>query len=73
MPTPDELAERLQSLEMLAMHMQHDIEQLNEVILSQQGEIRGLRALVERFQGQLEDAMREPEIRDLEEERPPHY
>jgi uncharacterized coiled-coil protein SlyX len=73
MPTPEELSARVQSLEMLAMHLQHDVEQMNEVILAQQAEIRGLRTLLERFQGQLENALRDPEVRDIEEERPPHY
>lgn len=73
MASADNLPDRVQSLEMMLMHMQHDVEQLNEVILSQQNEIRALRALIERFEGRLEDALRDPEVRDIEAEKPPHY
>jgi SlyX protein len=73
MSSAEGLPDRVQQLEMMLMHLQHDVEQLNAVILSQQNEIRALRALVERFEGRLEDAMRDPEVRDLEAEKPPHY
>lgn len=73
MASADNLSDRVQSLEMMLMHMQHDVEQLNDVILSQQNEIRALRALVERFEGRLEQAIGDPEVRDIEAEKPPHY
>ncbi len=73
MAGPVQLSDRIQSLEMLVMHLQHDIEQLNSVILSQHGEIRALRALIERFESQLASALTDPEVRDIEQERPPHY
>lgn len=73
MPVPDPIPDRIQALEMHLMHLQHDVEQLNSVILSQQEEIRALRGLVERFEGQLASALSDPEVRDIEAERPPHY
>jgi len=43
------------------------------VVLAQQSELRELRSQLERFESELEAANEEPEERDPEAERPPHY
>ncbi len=73
MSSVESLNERMLVLETAVAHLQHDVEQMHGVILAQNNEIQALRGLVEHFEGQLEEATKEPERRDPQEERPPHY
>ena len=73
MSAAESLSDRILALETVVSHLQHDVEQLQAVILAQGGEIQSLREQVERFEGRFEEATGEPERRNPEEERPPHY
>lgn len=68
-----QLQERLVSLEMLVMHLQHDHETLGKVLLDQQKEIDLLRGQLDKLGVRVEQALIEPEVRDPHLEKPPHY
>ena len=64
--------ERIVDAEMALTHLQHDYESLNEVVLTQQKAIESLSVQIQRLQSKVE-ANSDPEVRDPESERPPHY
>lgn len=64
--------ERIVDAEVALTHLQHDYESLNEVVLQQQKTIEQLSAEVLRLKTKVESNA-DPEIRDAEAERPPHY
>jgi uncharacterized coiled-coil protein SlyX len=64
--------ERIVDAEVALTHLQHDYETLNEVVLQQQKTIEQLSLQVKRLQTKVETNT-DPEIRDAEAERPPHY
>lgn len=63
--------ERLVKIELLLMHLQHDVDQLSKVLLDQQGELDSLRRAMDQLASVVEHDNAEP--RSPEEERPPHY
>ena len=73
MSTPDGMQERIIELETAIAHIQHDFEQLNEMVVRQQTELADLRRLIGRLEGELERFSEGPEKRDPLSERPPHY
>lgn len=70
--SPD-LAARLTAMESTIAHLQHDYDQLHEVALTLQADVRQLRQFVEKMASQMEQLSAEPEVRSAEMERPPHY
>lgn len=70
---PDQTAERLLALESSVAHLQHDFDQLHQVLLDLQGELLGLRRGLDKINTRLEQFGDEPEVRDPAVERPPHY
>lgn len=64
--------QRITEMEMGLTHLQRDYEALNEVLLAQQKTIQSLERKVQRLESRLE-AVSDPEVRDAESERPPHY
>ena len=73
MSPADNLHERVTTLEMLVMHLQHDLEQLNSVVIEQQVELQTLQRLFGRLEARFDQFDPQPEPRDPLEERPPHY
>lgn len=69
-PLPDD---RLVAIELLITHLQHDLEQMHSVLLSQQTEIDALKQRIAQFETRMEQMDATPEQRDLNDERPPHY
>ncbi|MFG0239456.1 SlyX family protein [Gimesia chilikensis] len=69
----EEVSSRLNQIESVLMHLQHDVEQLNTAILHQNDVLdklsRSMKLLDNRI-GMLED---EDEGRDPLQEKPPHY
>lgn len=65
--------QRLIELESTVMHLQNNLEQLNQVIIDQNQEIDKLRLEIIRLDGKIQTAEAGPENRSLEDERPPHY
>lgn len=67
------LETRLIALESLCLHLQHDLETLNGVILEQNRRIDRLQQLVSRVDDRLSQLGFDEETRDPAAERPPHY
>lgn len=64
--------DRIVDAEMALTHLQQDYESLNEVVLQQQKAIEQLSVQIQRLQTKVESNA-DPEVRDAESERPPHY
>jgi SlyX protein len=60
-------------LESIVMHLQNDLEQMNNVILDQQREMESLNRKIQHLESRLDKTADSPEERDPLEERPPHY
>ncbi len=69
---PKSDCERLVDTEIALTHLQHDYEALNEVVLQQQKTIESLSTKILKLEAKME-ASSEPEVRDAEAEKPPHY
>ncbi|MEZ6045416.1 MAG: SlyX family protein [Planctomycetaceae bacterium] len=67
-----QLSNRITELEMLFTHLQHDVQQLNEVVLQQRQQLERLQKVNEQLQQHIEE-LENPEVRNPQEERPPHY
>jgi uncharacterized coiled-coil protein SlyX len=65
--------ERITQLEMLVMHLQHDMEQISATAIAQQQEIRELRATIRRLERGVESLQQPAEVRDVLSEVPPHH
>ncbi len=70
MNSTESLEARLQQIEALLSHLQHDLDKLNEVMAVHQGRLQQLSAEYERMQAALEEPLPLP---DPEQDRPPHY
>lgn len=55
------------------LHIQRDMEQMHEALLSQTGDIDGLRAKMKELDGNIEQIMTSENFPSPEEDRPPHY
>jgi len=64
--------QRIVEAEIALTHLQHDYEALNEVVLQHQKTIETLSAKIQKLEAKIE-ASSEPEVRDAEAEKPPHY
>ena len=73
MMSPDKPEERIVDLESVIAHLQHEVDQLNSVILSQQAEIDAVKQSLAKLESRVDRAESGPEVRDLEQEKPPHY
>lgn len=73
MTVPVDPEQRLQNLESAVAHLQHDFEQLHQVLLALQGDLRLIGQKLTRFDLRLSQLAEPPEERSPELERPPHY
>ncbi|QDU81103.1 hypothetical protein Pla110_28400 [Polystyrenella longa] len=71
-PDTEALLLRITDLEMLFTHLQHDVQQLNGVVLEQQSQLDDLRHINEKLQQHIEE-IEGTEERNPSDERPPHY
>lgn len=55
------------------MHLQHDQQQMHEVLLAQQEEIGRLNANLAKVNGDMERLLSAEETPTLEDDKPPHY
>ncbi|MBT0569260.1 SlyX family protein [Curvibacter sp. CHRR-16] len=68
------LEERLTDLEIKAAYSEHTIDQLDSIVARQQEQIDWLTREVAMLRGRLHETLSEPQsVRNLHEERPPHY
>jgi SlyX protein len=73
MSDPIKNSKRITDLEMSIAHLQKDFETLNEVVLDQGKLIDKLSSRIDKLLSQFEASQEEPEVRDLIDEKPPHY
>ena len=70
----DRLRERVTELETVLTHVQHDFQQLNEVVLQQQDRFTVIERQLVRLEQQLRTMADAPtEAIDPLDEKPPHY
>lgn len=69
----DALQSRVTELELMFTHLQHDLQQMSEVIVQQQNEIAQLNESILELTNQVHSLEEPSEVRDPEQERPPHY
>ncbi len=65
--------DRLVRIETAILHLEHDVQQLNDSLVAQHRAIEALRVAVERLEWRLDREGPTPETRDPEAEKPPHY
>jgi uncharacterized coiled-coil protein SlyX len=76
MPDVDAMLRRVVQLEELFSHHQHDVQQLNQVILELHSELDALKTNYTNQQSQLEaiqESRSQTLSEDLADEKPPHY
>lgn len=73
MTDTDNLQRRTAEVEFLLTHLQRDLEALSQVVLEQRTEIERLRTLLNRFDHRIGNLEADPETRDPDLERPPHW
>ncbi|MGD9855731.1 MAG: SlyX family protein [Planctomycetaceae bacterium] len=62
---------RLENIEVLLSHLQHDIDKLNDALISQQAEIVDLKRSLLKLESTVDQFP--PPLQDPLDERPPHY
>ena len=65
--------DRLTNVELLLTHLQHDFEQLSQVVFRQQAELDALRKELTRLDSRVVTLSEGSETRDPLDEKPPHY
>jgi len=73
LPTQEELLSRLKEVESILMHVQHEVEQLNETILQRNTELDLLSRSMKLLDSRLGVLEEEDEGLDPSLEKPPHY
>lgn len=68
-----DLETRATNLEMSIAHLQHDLETLEKAVLDNTQKLDKVLAAIERLTRKVSAADESPEVRDLEDEKPPHY
>ena len=69
-PTTDD---RVINVELLLTHLQHDFEQLSQVVFRQQAELDALRKELTLLDSRVVTLSEGTEDRDPQDEKPPHY
>ena len=73
MPAPN-TDDRVTNVELLMTHLQHDLEQLSQVVFRQQAELDALRKELVLLDTRVVTLSTDgPEVRDPQDEKPPHY
>jgi uncharacterized coiled-coil protein SlyX len=75
-PAADQLAalqQQFLTMQESLMHLQHDQQQMHEVLLAQQEEIGRLNASLAKVNGNMERLLSAEEMPTLEDDKPPHY
>lgn len=74
MDNQEKTNERLNALESSLTYLQNDYEQLNETVLENTKRLEQLKLAVDRLILRIEQSgSQTPEVRNLEDEKPPHY
>lgn len=73
MKQPPSNEDRLVRVEMMLTHLQHDVEQLNEALTDHFRRLQTFEDRFQRIEHDLESLSDDPEKRDINAEKPPHY
>lgn len=68
-----DVARQLIDVQELVTHLQHELQQIHEVVLSQQSELTALRREISKLKGQFDGLAEGVPFPTPEEDRPPHY
>ncbi len=68
-----DVARQLIDVQELVTHLQHELQQIHEVVLAQQSELTSLRREISKVKGQFEGLAEATQFPSPEEDRPPHY
>jgi SlyX protein len=68
-----DILKKLIDLESLFAHLQHEFEQLNSVVIEQNQRIDKLESAQQKLEQQVQTLEEDPQNRNPEDERPPHY
>ena len=68
-----DLNERLERIESVLAHLQHDIDQLNASLTEHFRRLQRFETRFQRIEHEIESLSDNPENRDPEQEKPPHY
>ncbi len=71
--TDDSLQQRVIELETLVMHLQHDLEQMHQVLIQRAADFETLHEKLQRLEGRMEGTDELPPLPDALDDRPPHY
>ena len=69
----DKVEQRLVRIESALAHLQHDLEELNTSLTRHFGRMQGFEARFTRIEHELESMAEESDVRDPDNEKPPHY
>ncbi len=69
----EELLSRFSELESVLMHIQHDVEQLNEAILHQNKIVETLSKSMKQLDSRIGNLEIDDDTQDSYDEKPPHY
>lgn len=67
------LQQQCLTMQETVMHLQHDQQQMHEVLLAQQEEIGRLNAMLAQVNGNMERLLAGEEMPTAEDDKPPHY
>jgi hypothetical protein len=67
------MQEQCLTMQETVMHLQHDQQQMHEVLLAQQEEIGRLNAMLAQVNGNMERLLAGEEMPTPEDDKPPHY
>lgn len=73
LPTQEELLARLNEIESILMHVQHEVEQLNGAVIQRNTEVDVLSKTLKLLDSRLGVLEEEDEGREPDMEKPPHY
>jgi SlyX protein len=66
-------SDHLTAIESALMHLQHEVQQLNEALIGYRRDFDALRNDIGTIRGRVEQLETGPEVRDPKLEKPPHY
>jgi uncharacterized coiled-coil protein SlyX len=70
---PTEFGERVTQLELLVMHLQHDLEQLSSVVVEQEAELTKLRGALGKVEHRVLELAERQDPSSPADDKPPHY
>lgn len=70
---PTELGDRVTQLELLVMHLQHDLEQLSSVVVEQNVELAKLKGALGKVEHRVLELAERQDSSSPADDKPPHY